>query len=146
MPGCDGHCDAAAQVMTADRRAQQLRLIKNPELRGRVIERIINGSAPDQTGNRMIHEDAPLSVSPSVAAEVRDLARALFRLRDFAPVMRISPSVSPLASTTTMHCGWQIYSAFATAAASMAKTPARQNAALSHERHHRAPFTLRKVE
>lgn len=62
MPKCDGYYGAAAQLMTADRRARDRKLIKYPELCKRVIERIKDGWTPEQIGNRMIHEQAPLRV------------------------------------------------------------------------------------
>ena len=58
MPKCDGYYGAAAQLMAANRRARQRKLIKHPELCKRVIERIKNGWTPEQIGNRMIHEGA----------------------------------------------------------------------------------------
>ncbi len=60
MPKCDGYYGAAAQLMAAERRARQRKLIKHPELRKLVIERIKNGWTPEQIRNRMIHERAPL--------------------------------------------------------------------------------------
>jgi len=58
----DGYYGAAAQLMTADRRARDRKLIKYPELCKRVIERIKDGWTPEQIGNRMIQEQAPLRV------------------------------------------------------------------------------------
>mgnify|MGYP006204075941 CR=1 FL=1 len=57
-------------------------------------------------------------------AAVIALDRALFRLRNFAPVIRSSAITSPKASTITMHCGWPISSALAIPAASIAIAPA----------------------
>jgi IS30 family transposase len=62
MPKCDGYYGDAAHRMTADRRARDRKLIKHPELCRRVIERLKNGWTPEQIGNRMIHEGAPLRV------------------------------------------------------------------------------------
>jgi IS30 family transposase len=62
MPKCDGYYGAAAQLMTADRRARDRKLIKYPELCKRVIERIKDGWTPEQIGNRMIQERAKLRV------------------------------------------------------------------------------------
>jgi IS30 family transposase len=58
MPKCDGYYGAAAQLMTADRRARDRKLIKYPELCKRVIERIKDGWTPEQIGNRMIFDGA----------------------------------------------------------------------------------------
>ena len=55
MPKCDGYYGGAAQLMAADRRARQRKLIKHPELCKRVIERIKNGWTPEQISNRMIY-------------------------------------------------------------------------------------------
>lgn len=62
MPKCDGYYGAAAQLMTAERRARQRKLIKHPDLCKRVVERVKNGWTPEQIGNPMIHECAPLRV------------------------------------------------------------------------------------
>jgi IS30 family transposase len=62
MPKHDGYYGDAAHRMTADRRARDRKLIKYPELCKRVIERLKNGWTPEQIGNRMIHEDAPVRV------------------------------------------------------------------------------------
>ncbi len=62
MPKHDGYYGAAAQLMTADRRARDRKLVKYPELCKRVIERIKDGWTPEQIGNRMIEEQAPLRV------------------------------------------------------------------------------------
>lgn len=43
MPKHDGYYGAAAQLMTADRRARDRKLIKYPELCKRLIERIKDG-------------------------------------------------------------------------------------------------------
>ncbi len=43
MPKHDGYYGAAAQLMTADRRARDRKLIKHPELSKGVIERIKDG-------------------------------------------------------------------------------------------------------
>ncbi|MFG6569180.1 IS30 family transposase [Sulfitobacter sp. 1A13679] len=62
MPGCDGYYGAAAHLIQAERRARERKLIKLPELRKGVIERIKNGWTPEQISNRMIHERALLRV------------------------------------------------------------------------------------
>ncbi|MCP5086645.1 MAG: IS30 family transposase [Rhodobacteraceae bacterium] len=62
MPKVVGYFGAAAQLMTADRRARQRKLIKHPSLLNRVIDRLKNGWTPEQIGNRMIYEKAPLRV------------------------------------------------------------------------------------
>ena len=62
MPKHDGYYGAAAHLMTADRRARDRKLIKYPELRQPVIERIKNSWTPEQIGNRMIQERANLRV------------------------------------------------------------------------------------
>ncbi len=62
MPKCDGYYGAAAQLMTANRRDQDRKLIKFPELCKRVIERIKDGWTPEQICNRMIHEKVSLRV------------------------------------------------------------------------------------
>lgn len=62
MPKCDGYYGAAAHLMQADRRARDRKLIKQPELCKRVIERIKDGWTPEQIGNRMIQERAKLRV------------------------------------------------------------------------------------
>jgi IS30 family transposase len=62
MPKHDGYYGAAAQLMTADRRARDRKLIKYPELCKRVIERIKDGWTPEQIGYWMIAEQAPLRV------------------------------------------------------------------------------------
>ncbi|WP_291734696.1 IS30 family transposase [Leisingera sp. F5] len=62
LPKCDGCYGATAQLMAADRRARQRKLIRHPELCRRVVERLKNGRMPEQIGNRMIHEGARLRV------------------------------------------------------------------------------------
>lgn len=62
MPNCDGYYGAAAQMMTADRRARKRKLIKHPTLLLQVIEGLKNGWTPEQIGNRMAYENAPLRV------------------------------------------------------------------------------------
>ena len=59
MPKHDGYYGAAAQLMTADRRARDRKLIKYSEPCKRVIERIKDGWTPEQISNRMIEEGAP---------------------------------------------------------------------------------------
>lgn len=60
LPKCDSYYGAAAQLLAAERRARQRKLIKHPELRKLVVERIKNGWTPEQISNRMIYERAPL--------------------------------------------------------------------------------------
>lgn len=62
LPKCDGYYGAAAQLMMAERRARQRKLIRHTALRNRVIERIRDGWTPEQIAYRMIHEKAPLRV------------------------------------------------------------------------------------
>lgn len=62
MPKCDGYYGAAAQLRTANRRARERKLIRHPDLLARVVERLKNGWTPEQIGNRMIQERAPLRV------------------------------------------------------------------------------------
>ncbi len=62
MPKCDGYYGAAAQLAAANRRARDRKLIKHTELCKHVIERLKNGWTPEQIGNRMIHDQAPLKV------------------------------------------------------------------------------------
>ncbi|PRZ40967.1 IS30 family transposase [Tritonibacter scottomollicae] len=62
MPKCDGYYGAAAHLMATDRRSRQRKLIRHPELRKRVIERLKNGWTPEQIGNRMIYEGVRLRV------------------------------------------------------------------------------------
>ena len=62
LPKYDGYYGAAAQLTSADRRTRQRKLIKHPSLCKRVIERLKNGWTPEQIGNRMIYEKAPLRV------------------------------------------------------------------------------------
>jgi IS30 family transposase len=58
LPKCAGYYGMAAQLMTADRRARQRKLIRHPELCKRVISRIKAGWTPEQIAHRMIHERA----------------------------------------------------------------------------------------
>ncbi|WP_171212856.1 IS30 family transposase [Ruegeria sp. HKCCA5426] len=62
LPKCDGYYGASAHRKAADRRARQRKLIRHPELRKRVVERLKNGWTPEQIGNRMIYEGARLRV------------------------------------------------------------------------------------
>lgn len=62
LPKCEGYYGAAAQLMAADRRARQRKLIKYPDLCKRVSERLKNGWTPEQIGNRMVYEKACLRV------------------------------------------------------------------------------------
>ena len=54
----DGYYGTAAQLIAADRRARDRKLIKHPELCKRVIERIKDGWTPEQISNRIIQECA----------------------------------------------------------------------------------------
>ena len=77
MPKCNGYYSAAAQLMTADRRARDRKLIKYPELCQCVIERIKDGWTPEQIGNRMIQEHEKLrvdSLTPDLFLPVRSAA------------------------------------------------------------------------
>lgn len=58
MPKHDGYYGAAAQLMTADRRARDRKLIRHPALCKRVIDLLKNGWTPEQIGNRMVFEGA----------------------------------------------------------------------------------------
>ena len=62
LPGYDGYYGAAAHRQATDRRARQRKLIRHPQLRNQVVERIKNGWTPEQIGNRLIHEGATLRV------------------------------------------------------------------------------------
>lgn len=62
LPKCDGYYGASAHRKAADRRARQRKLIRHPELRKRVVERLKNCWTPEQIGNRMIYEGARLRV------------------------------------------------------------------------------------
>jgi len=62
LPKYAGYYGAAAQLKAYDQRARQRKLIKHPELSIRVIERMKHGWAPEQIGNRMVHERAPMRV------------------------------------------------------------------------------------
>jgi len=65
LPKHDGYYGAAAQLMTADRRARDRKLIKHPDLCKHVIERLKNGWTPEQISNRMILDQS----SPRVCQE-----------------------------------------------------------------------------
>jgi IS30 family transposase len=58
LPKYAGYYGMAAQLMTADRRARQRKLIRHRDLRDRVIARIKDGWTPEQIAHRMIHERA----------------------------------------------------------------------------------------
>jgi transposase, IS30 family len=60
LPGYEGYYGAAAHRQANDRRARQRKLIRHPQLRNQVVERIKNGWTPEQIGNRLIHEGATL--------------------------------------------------------------------------------------
>nr|WP_242661879.1 helix-turn-helix domain-containing protein [Salipiger thiooxidans] len=62
LPGYDGYYGAAAHRQATDRRARQRKLIRHPELRNQVVERIRNGWTPERIGNRLIQEGATLRV------------------------------------------------------------------------------------
>ncbi len=70
MPKCDGYFGVAVQLSTADCRAKQRRLIKHPDLCKWNVEQLKSVWKPEQIGNRMIHERAPLRVCPSQGAPV----------------------------------------------------------------------------
>jgi IS30 family transposase len=57
-----GYYGAAAQLMTADRRARDRKLIRHPALRDFVVARIRNGWTPEQIAQRMRHEKTKLRV------------------------------------------------------------------------------------
>lgn len=54
LPKHDGYYGAAAQLMAADRRARDRKLIRHPDLCKQVIDRLKNGWTPEQISNRMI--------------------------------------------------------------------------------------------
>lgn len=58
LPDCAGHHGMAAQLMTAERRARQRKLIRHPDLCKRVVGRIKSGWTPEQIAHRMIREGA----------------------------------------------------------------------------------------
>ncbi|AML52345.1 IS30 family transposase [Falsihalocynthiibacter arcticus] len=62
LPKYAGYYGEAAHTKTADRRARQRKLIKHPSLCDSVIRQLKNGWTPEQIGNRMILEKAPLRV------------------------------------------------------------------------------------
>ena len=62
MPKVVGYFAMAAQLRTSDRRARQRKLIRHPQLRDQVIERIKDGWTPEQIAGRMRMERAPLRV------------------------------------------------------------------------------------
>ena len=62
LPGYDGYYGAAAHQKAANRRVRQRKLIRHPQLRNQVVERIKNGWTPEQIGNRLIQEGATLRV------------------------------------------------------------------------------------
>ncbi|WP_254884994.1 helix-turn-helix domain-containing protein [Salipiger sp. HF18] len=62
LPGYDGYYGGAAHQKATSRRARQRKLIRHPELRNQVVERIRNGWTPEQIANRLIHEGATLRV------------------------------------------------------------------------------------
>lgn len=62
MPKHDGYYGSAAQLMAADRRHRQRKLIQYPDLCRSVIGRLKNGWTPEQISNRMILDCAPLRV------------------------------------------------------------------------------------
>ena len=62
MPKVVGYFAMAAQLRTSDRRARQRKLIRHPQLRDQVIERIKDGWTPEQIAGRMRIERAPLRV------------------------------------------------------------------------------------
>ena len=96
MPKCDGYYGAASHLMTADRRARDRKLIKYPELCKRVIERIKDGWTPEQIGNRMIHEQAPMRVCHALPDRV---------LRSNVPRRKRSTATSTRKKVGAMICG-----------------------------------------
>jgi IS30 family transposase len=62
MPLVVGYFAMAAQLRTSDHCAHQRKLIRHPQLRDQVIERIKDGWTPEQIAGRMRMECAPLRV------------------------------------------------------------------------------------
>jgi len=62
MPKVVGYFAMAAQLRTNDRRAWQRKLIRHPQLRDQVVERIKDGWTPEQIAGGMRIEHAPLRV------------------------------------------------------------------------------------
>ncbi|PSK86305.1 helix-turn-helix protein [Limimaricola soesokkakensis] len=62
MPKVVGYFAMAAQLRTSDRRARQRKLIRHPQLRDQVVDRIKDGWTPEQIAGRMRIERAPLRV------------------------------------------------------------------------------------
>ncbi len=64
LPKYAGYYGAAAQLQADGRRARQHKLNKHPDIAKDVVQRLKNGWTPEQIGNRMIHERAPLHLFP----------------------------------------------------------------------------------
>ncbi|WP_303442238.1 hypothetical protein [Salipiger sp. 1_MG-2023] len=92
LPGDDGDHYAAAHQKAIHRRARQRKLIRHPELRNQVVERIKNGppgsmpcmrlsadEAPEQIDNRLIHDGAQLRVCHALPGRRCPERRAIFR-------------------------------------------------------------------
>ena len=62
MPKVVGYFAMAAQLRSSDRRARQRKLIRHPQLRDQVVDRIKDGWTPEQIAGRMRIERAPLRV------------------------------------------------------------------------------------
>ena len=94
--------------MTADRRARDRKLIKYPELCERVIERIKDGWTPEQIGNRMIQEQAPLRVCQETiyryiySKEGGAMICGGISPRTVLPVGRVTPDDAENLSSTAM--------------------------------------------
>ena len=84
LPGYDGYDGAAAHRKATDRRARQRKLIRHPELRNQVVERVKNGWTPEQIGNRLIHEGAKLRVCHALPNRVSP--KAMSREEDDLPL------------------------------------------------------------
>ena len=62
MPKVVGYFAMAARLRTSDRRARQRKLIRHPQLRDQVVERIKDRWTPEQIAGRLRIERAPLRV------------------------------------------------------------------------------------
>ncbi len=65
LPDVKGYFAVAAQTFSSNRRTQQQKLIKFPDLCRRIVERIKSGWTPEQIANQMIFEN----VQPRVCQE-----------------------------------------------------------------------------
>ena len=100
LPKYAGYYSAAAQLKADGRRARQRKLIKHPDLAKDVAQRLKNGWTPDQIGNRMILERAPLRVCQET------IYRYIYLKEVYAPSAlvvpaRASKSPSPAAGPQT---------------------------------------------